>query len=133
MTSYTQSGVSVAMSPAMSRLSSAIECAFHSSRISRYNSGVTSRDSSSRTSISALPRLDQLDLQPKLVDDALHDEVDELADFLGSLIEARCRRQHDRARFNRERHVAQMHERERRLAGDQYELAALLERHVRRA
>src|SRR6266702_1471670 len=98
------------MSPAMSRLSSAIECAFHSSRISRYNSGVTSRDSSSRTSISALPRLDQLDLQPKLVDDALDDEVDELADLLGPLIEPRRCRQHDRPCLGGERHVAHVHQ-----------------------
>src|SRR2546427_11012856 len=59
---------------------------------------------------SALPGLDQPNLEPELIDDALDDEVDELADLFGSLIESWRRRHHDRARFGRQRHVAEMHE-----------------------
>src|SRR5947209_7985668 len=59
---------------------------------------------------SALPGLDQPNLEPELIDDALDNEVDELADLLGSLIESRRCRHHDRARFGRQRHVAEMHE-----------------------
>src|SRR3989442_2370608 len=59
---------------------------------------------------SALPGLDQPNLEPELIDDALDDEVDELADLFGSLIESGRCRHHDRARFGRQRHVAEMHE-----------------------
>ena len=59
------------------------------------------------------------------------DEVDELLDPLGAVVEARRREQHDRAGAPHAQQVLEMDRRERRLARDEHELAALLERHVR--
>src|SRR6202165_4484250 len=121
------------MRPAMSRLSSAIECAFHNSRTSRYSSGVTSRDSSSRASTSPFPALGQLDLQTQMIQDSLHHEVHEITHLARLMIEAWGGRQDDRARLRRERHVPEMDERQRHLAGDEQQLTALLEHDVRGA
>src|SRR5213080_4542091 len=68
-----------------------------------------------------------------MVDDALHHEVHEVAHLLRLVIEPWRRRKDDRAGLRSEREVAQMHQRERRLARDQDQGATLLERHVGRA
>jgi len=84
----------------------------HSSRISRYKLRRDLADSSSWTPVVILPRLDEPDLEPNWIDDALHDEVHELTDFPRPLVESRRRREHDRARFGGERHVTAVHERQ---------------------
>src|SRR3989475_4859634 len=69
----------------------------------------------------AFPPLDELDLQAEVVEGPLHHEVHEVRDLLGLVIEPRRRGEHDRAGLRGERQVPQMHERERRLAGDENE------------
>src|SRR5438105_13848529 len=80
---------------------------------------------------SAFPPFGQTDAQPVVIDDPLHDEVDELTDLLRFLVEAGRRRKDDGTRLRHRGHVAEMHERERRLTRDEDELASLFERHVR--
>src|SRR5713226_4205512 len=56
------------------------------------------------------PPLDEVDLEPQLIDDALYHEVDEISDLLRVVIKAWRRGQHERPRFAGECEIAEVHE-----------------------
>ena len=70
-----------------------------------------------------------LDLQAELVKCTRHDEVDEVVDRLGAVVEAGGEKQHGRPRLLDRKHVPQMDEGQRRLARHEDELPLLLEGH----
>src|SRR5438876_3108289 len=78
----------------------------------------------------APPPLDERDLEAQMIEDTLHDEVHEIAHLLWPVIEPGRGGEHDRAGFRDEREVPQVDERQRRLARDQHQGAALLEHDV---
>src|SRR5690348_5055033 len=83
-----------------------------------------------RRTLLRLPSFDQCDLHAHVIEHALHDEVDQITYLLGLVVEPRRRGQHDRPGFGGQREVAEVDERERRLAGDEHQRPPLLERHV---
>src|SRR5919198_6177205 len=76
---------------------------------------------------SVAPPLHQLDVETQLVERTGDDEVDEIVDALRPVVEARREEEHRRSRLLDREHVAQMDERERRLARHQDELPLLLQ------
>src|SRR6266542_5717449 len=86
---------------------------------------------STLTSVS--PPLDQLDVEAELVEGATDDEVDKVMDGLSAVVEARREEEHRCARLLNGEHVAEMDERQGRLARHQHELPFLLQRHRDRA
>ena len=78
----------------------------------------------------SLPPFGDLDLKPKLIDDPLDHEIDQLADFGGLVIEAGRRGEDDRPCFGYRGEIAQVDQRQRGFPGHQDQLAALLEADV---
>src|SRR5438874_218898 len=72
-------------------------------------------------------------LDAEMIEDAGDDEVDHLLDSRFARVKTGRGGEDDRARARHAEHVLDMNFRERRLARDENELAALLEAHVRRA
>src|SRR4051812_34365601 len=72
-------------------------------------------------------------LEADVVQDSRDDEVDEVVDRRGAVVEARREEQDGRARAAQRQHVLEMDRRQRRLAGADDELPLLLERDRRRA
>src|SRR5215208_1614524 len=73
------------------------------------------------------PAAHQLVLEPQLVEAAPDDEVHKVVNRARAVVEARRKKEHDRARLPNAQHVLEVDRRERRLARAEHELAALLE------
>src|SRR5512133_888943 len=85
------------------------------------------------TVTSALPpAAHELLLEPELVEAARDDEIDQVADRLRSVVEARRQEEHRRPGLPHAEHVLEVNRRERRLAWAEHELPAFLQRHARR-
>src|SRR6266568_5459902 len=78
------------------------------------------------------PPLRDLDVETELIEGPADDEVDEVVDRFGSVIEARSEEQHGRAGFLDRERVAQVDQRQRRLARHHDELPLLFQSHGRR-
>src|SRR6266536_3206119 len=76
---------------------------------------------------SLTPALDQRILDTKLIQSAGHDEVDEVLDGRGSVVEAGSEEEDRRPRPLRSQHRLEVNRRQRRLARHQDELALLLQ------
>ena len=74
------------------------------------------------------PARDERVLEPDLVEHAADDEVDEVVDRLGAVVEARREEEDRRAGAAQREHVLEVDRRERRLARAEHELALLLQR-----
>ena len=72
------------------------------------------------------PAARDLDVEPELVEDALHDEIHQLGHGGGTVIEPWRRRDHDSTRLGHGHQISQVHQRERCFAGDEEQTAALL-------
>ena len=79
------------------------------------------------------PPLDELVVDPELVETARDDEVDEVLDGVRAVVEARGGEEDHGAGFVERCEAAQVDRGQRRLARDEHELAALLQRHRCRA
>ena len=79
------------------------------------------------------PARDERIVDPDLVEAARDDEVDEVVDRLGAVVEAGRGEEDDRAGLVQRREPAEVDRGERRLARHEHELAALLQRHRRGA
>ena len=101
-------------------------------RIQREDRNVRAGSNAGESSPSA-PALHQLVLDPEMIEYAGHDEVDQVFDALGLVVEARVGGKNHRSRAREPQHVFQMQGGERRLARHQDQLAAFLERDIRRA
>src|SRR3954469_15390255 len=77
---------------------------------------------------SLTPALDQRIFDTKLIQSAGDDEIDEVFDGLGSMVEAGCEEEDRRAGAPGREHRLEMDRRERRLARHQHEPALLFQR-----
>src|ERR1035437_681535 len=72
-------------------------------------------------------------LDAEMIEHARDDEIDQLGDAGGTVIEPGRRRQHDRPRPSEAQHVLEVNRAERRFARHEHQRPALLERYVRGA
>ena len=79
------------------------------------------------------PRRIQIVVEAERAEDLAGHEIGEIVEGLRLLVERRHRRQHHRAGFRAEHHVAELREAHRRLARHDHQPPALLQHHVGRA
>src|SRR6266516_7211557 len=94
----------------------------------------TRSDSKSEFSLALFaPARHQIVLDPEVIEYSRHDEIDQILDALGAVIKAGIGRKDDRTRTRELEHVLQVQGGKRRLARDENQLAAFLQRDVGRA
>src|SRR5829696_7586521 len=79
------------------------------------------------------PAPNQHIFDPKLIQSARNDEIDQVLHGLGSVVEARSEEENRRTCASRGQHALEVNRREGRLSWHQHELALLLQRHGRGA